>query len=53
MLYDRGNRAVGVEHINDEEGRPNKAAGKPTVTNASRLVVLAAGAFGTPAVLER
>ena len=48
----RNNRAVGVEHIDDIEGR---AKGKPTsaTSYASRLIVLSAGAFGSPAILER
>lgn len=45
-------RAVGVEYMDDIGGRVN---GKPitTVSYASRLVVLSAGAFGSPAILER
>ncbi|KAF7353998.1 GMC oxidoreductase [Mycena venus] len=42
-------RAVGVEYVNDT------ADADPTVNiaRASRLVVLSAGAFGTPTILER
>lgn len=52
VIFD-GDRAVGVEHVDDEQGRRNKNAGNSIVTHASRLVVLAGGAFGSPAILER
>ncbi|KAF9478334.1 alcohol oxidase [Pholiota conissans] len=47
-----GTKAVGVEYIDDTVGR---AKGNPEklIAKASRLVVLASGAFGTPAILER
>lgn len=46
------NRAVGVEHVSDLVGR-SKGVGEPAVSYASRLVVVSAGAFGSPAILER
>ena len=48
----RGIRAVGIEYIDDTIGRA-KGTTVPLVARASRLVVLSAGAFGSPAVLER
>ena len=42
----RGTRAVGVEYING-------AGGQVAVAKASRLVVLSAGAFGSPTILQR
>ncbi|KAF8343468.1 GMC oxidoreductase-domain-containing protein, partial [Amanita rubescens] len=41
-----GTRAVGVEYING-------AGGQVAVAKASRLVVSSAGAFGSPAILQR
>ncbi|KAF8075818.1 GMC oxidoreductase-domain-containing protein [Lyophyllum atratum] len=48
-----GNRAVGVEHVGDVVGRVKGAQEEPSVSYASRLVVVSAGAFGSPAILER
>ena len=50
--YGRGTRAVGIEYVDDIIGRA-KGITEPLVARASRLVVLSAGAFGTPSVLER
>ena len=50
--YGRGTRAVGIEYVDDTIGRA-KGVTEPIVARASRLVVLSAGAFGTPSVLER
>ena len=50
--YGRGTRAVGIEYVDDTIGRA-KGATEQLVARASRLVVLSAGAFGTPSVLER
>ena len=47
-----GTRAVGIEYVDDTIGRA-KGTTEPLVARASRLVVLSAGAFGSPAVLER
>ena len=48
--YGRGTRAVGIEYVDDTRV---KGATEPLVARASRLVVLSAGAFGTPSILER
>ncbi|PFH48754.1 GMC oxidoreductase [Amanita thiersii Skay4041] len=47
-----GNQAVGVEYIDDIQGR-SKQTVTPSIAKASRLVVVSAGAFGSPAILER
>ena len=52
MILIRGTRAVGIEYVDDTIGRA-KGVTKPLMAWASRLVVLSAGAFGTPSVLER
>lgn len=44
-----GDRASGVEYVADDAN----SSGTRQVVHASRLVVLSAGAFGTPAILER
>ena len=49
---DSGDRAVGIEYVSDTVGRKGGAT-TPIVARASRLVVLSAGAFGSPAILER
>lgn len=49
-LY-RGDRAVGVEYISHDPDAADKEA--VVSVYASRLVVLAGGAFGSPAILER
>jgi alcohol oxidase len=48
-------RAIGVEYRSNEEHTPEIALSKPVqhVVKASRLVVVTAGALGTPQVLER
>ena len=51
-LY-RGGRAVGVEYIDDALGRFKNGTPELLFANASRLVVVSAGAFGSPAILER
>ena len=49
-----GTRSVGIEYVDDTIGREKGIATEPLlVARASRLVVLSAGAFGSPAVLER
>ena len=50
--YGRGVRAVRIEYVDDTIGRA-KGITKPLVARASRLVVLSAGAFGSPSILER
>ncbi|KAF8627066.1 hypothetical protein AX17_006405 [Amanita inopinata Kibby_2008] len=47
-----GNRAIGVEYVDDVHGR-SKETVTPSTARATRLVVLSAGAFGSPAILER
>jgi len=49
---DRGDRAVGIEYVSDTVGRKGGAT-TPIIARASRLVVISAGAFGSPAILER
>ena len=44
---------MGIEHVDDVQGRPKKQLTGVTTALASRLVVLAGGAFGSPAILER
>ena len=48
----RGTRAAGIEYVDDTIGRA-KGTTETLVARASRLVVLSAGAFGSPSVLER
>ena len=43
---------MGVEFVNDKFIRPNAVPAVHTV-RASRLVVVSAGAMGSPAILER
>ena len=50
--YIRDTRAAGIEYVDDTIGRV-KGTTETLVARASRLVVLSAGAFGSPAVLER
>ncbi|KDR75994.1 hypothetical protein GALMADRAFT_139756 [Galerina marginata CBS 339.88] len=47
-----GKRAVGIEYVSDLVGR-NGGITVPITARASRLVVVSAGAFGSPAILER
>ncbi|KNZ75224.1 Alcohol oxidase [Termitomyces sp. J132] len=44
--------AVGVEHVSDL-GRHSKDLHESTVSYASKLVIVSAGTFGSPAILER
>lgn len=48
----RGTRAVGVEYVDDVSGR-RAGVLELSVAYASRLVVVSAGAFGSPSILER
>ena len=43
---------MGIEYVDDTIGRA-KGISETLVARASRLVVLSAGAFGSPSVLER
>ena len=51
MVPFRNGRAVGVEYIS--EGNGTSCPTSRIVVQASQLVVVAAGAFGSPAILER
>jgi len=46
-------RAVGVEYADDALGRPKSGILDPLFVKAARLVVVSAGTFGSPAILER
>ncbi|KAI0744641.1 alcohol oxidase-like protein [Earliella scabrosa] len=48
----RGDRAVGIEYIPNKRFHPDASSEVITAT-ARRLVVLSAGAIGSPAILER
>ena len=48
----RGNKAVGVEYTNDIISKPD-ADQTLVIARASKLVCVAAGAFGSPTILER
>jgi len=52
VIFNEHHRAIGVEYVNDIVARPG---GEQVVScaYASRLVVVSAGAFGSPAILER
>ncbi|EMD35142.1 hypothetical protein CERSUDRAFT_139982 [Gelatoporia subvermispora B] len=47
-----GTRAVGVEYVPNARFNPDISP-EPVVARASKLVVLSAGTFGSPAILER
>ena len=47
----RNERAVGVEYISHDPDAADKSA--VVEVRASKLVVVAGGAFGSPAILER
>lgn len=51
-IFSRNKRAVGVEFVNDRFIRAD-ADSTPRIVRAARLVVLSAGAMGTPSILER
>ena len=48
----RGARAVGVEYVNDPVTNP-EGDSHVRVVRATKLVVVSAGAFGSPEILER
>jgi alcohol oxidase len=48
----RDQRAVGLEYRNDPRTNPDGDSGIHVI-RASRMVVVSAGAFGSPAILER
>lgn len=49
LKHTRDGRAVGVEYINDSQGDAHTLS----YAGASRLVVVSAGAFGSPTILQR
>ena len=56
VLFDRNNRATGVEYLKGERlyrahATPNDSAGEVETLNASREVILSAGAFNSPQIL--
>ncbi|KAF8864338.1 putative alcohol oxidase [Acephala macrosclerotiorum] len=57
VLFDESSppRAIGIEYKPNEEHRPNISLSKPVhkTIKASKLVVVSAGALGTPQILER
>ena len=50
--YGRGTCAVGIEYVDDTIAKADGTT-KPLVARVSRLVILSAGAFGSPSILER
>ena len=52
MVFCRGTKAVGVEYVGDKIANANGVQ-ESFVARASYLVVPSAGAFGSPAILER
>jgi alcohol oxidase len=52
FLNERDKRAVGVEFTSDPVSCPD-AGQSSSIVRASKLVVVSAGAFGSPAILER
>lgn len=57
VIFDESSppRAIGVEYKTNEEAQPSLTLSKPnqTIVKASKLVVVTAGALGTPQILER
>jgi choline dehydrogenase-like flavoprotein len=49
----RGNRAVGVKYVDDTVGRSKNGIAETFLVQASCMIVVSAGAFGSPAILER
>lgn len=49
----RGTRAVGVEYSYNPRVRPDEEPGVLRVARARKLVVVSAGALGSPQILER
>ncbi|WPG97842.1 alcohol oxidase [Acrodontium crateriforme] len=55
VIFDENKRATGIEYVPTPSSQPETSLSKPvasTVT-AKRLVVVSAGALGTPSILER
>jgi choline dehydrogenase-like flavoprotein len=56
VIFDAGNRAVGVEYLEGERlyrahAKPNENGGQLRTVSASKEVILAGGAFNTPQLL--
>jgi choline dehydrogenase-like flavoprotein len=56
VLFDQGNRAIGVEYLKGErlyraQNRPSQDSGERREVRASREVILAGGAFNSPQLL--
>lgn len=52
-LYCRGKRAVGVEYVANPVFQPDADASQVKTVRAKKLVVISAGTFGSPGILER
>ncbi|KAH9837721.1 GMC oxidoreductase-domain-containing protein [Rhodofomes roseus] len=52
VIFD-GKRAAGVEYVPNIRVHPDFEQGEVHVARAARMIVLSAGAFGSPAILER
>ncbi|KAH0542706.1 hypothetical protein FGG08_002941 [Glutinoglossum americanum] len=50
VLFDQSKRAVGIEHISNQA---SAEGGQPKVVRARKLVVVSAGALGSPQILQR
>jgi alcohol oxidase len=57
VIFDKSNppQAVGVEYKSNKNHQPELSLSKPVhhIINANKLVIVAAGALGTPQILER
>ena len=49
----RGKRAVGIQYVRNLRQLAEGTVATPCVAHATRLVVISAGSFGSPAILER
>jgi alcohol oxidase len=49
----RGTRAVGIEYVQNPRQHTTASALEVTTARAKHLVVLSAGSFGSPTILER
>lgn len=49
----RGTRAVGIEYVQNPRFHPTATSIGALTAHARKLVVLSAGAFGSPVILER
>jgi alcohol oxidase len=55
IIFDEHNRATGVEHVPNSAHQPSLSLSKPihSLVIARKLVIVCAGALGTPSILER